>query len=102
MSAFGKCHRYICIENKLQCTCFSFRESGNDDYLCGCCNHDRNFHEPAATQYEYNPYFALELPVEITNQSHPQTQVSRKNSKRNEFRLINLSNVGPNPKIPRR
>ena len=98
-AGFGKCHQYINVNNGNQCKCFSFRSAQNNDYLCGCCGHDQNYHEPLPPrEFDLGNFGFDDVVDEIINhQNHP--RISRKN---NDFMIINLFEVeGPNPKIPR-
>jgi hypothetical protein len=101
-SGSGKCHQYIDLMNGgIQCKCFSFRSTQNNNYLCGCCGHDQNYHEPI----EPIPSRGFDLGSfefdvdEMINHQNNYPRISRKN---NDFKIINLMQVeGPNPKIPR-
>jgi hypothetical protein len=102
---FGKCHQYFDPTNPMsgiQCKCFMFRATVNDEYLCACCGHDRNYHEPSSQLFNstsIHPSVVRELNTEnFYNMDDIITPVVRKG---NDFKVINLLNAGPKPKIPR-
>ncbi|GES85859.1 hypothetical protein GLOIN_2v1767921 [Rhizophagus clarus] len=117
---FGKCHQYLNPMNPtygIQCKCFIFRATENNEYVCACCDHDRNYHEPLLQHFNSTSRASIpSIPTSIHSIAAAQdaqelnienfelniddmiTRVSRKNK---DFKVINVEPNGPNPKIPR-
>ncbi|CAB4423924.1 unnamed protein product [Rhizophagus irregularis] len=115
---FGKCHQYLDPKNStsgLQCKCFMFRATENGKYLCACCGHDRNYHEPPSQHFDSTNRTSIPTSIQSSIAAQEPDELDVENfeinveelntrvrvDRKNVFKVINLFNVGPKPKIPR-
>lgn len=115
MTDFGKCHQYLDPKNPMSgilCKCFIFRATENDEYLCACCDHDKYYHEPPSQHFDSTNRTSIPTSIQPSIAVQQLNELNVENFEfnidelitrviRNDFKVINLFNVGPEPKIPR-